>query len=108
MRLTHLALVSFVAPFALALPALADSIDGRWCAEDGRRMDIEGATIVTPYGSKLAGEYSRHGFRYIAPAADPGAGAEIIMRLRGETTIHLWKDGMKGEPEVWKRCTPVS
>jgi hypothetical protein len=108
MSFTRPAALACFALLALAAPARADAIDGRWCAEDGRRMDIEGAIIVTPYGSTLKGDYSRHGFRYIAPAAEPGAGTEIIMRLRNDTIIHLWKDGMKGEPEVWRRCTPVS
>lgn len=91
-----------------ARPALADSIDGRWCSEDGRRMDIQGSTIVTPNGTTMSGAYDRHGFSYTVPASEPGAGTAITMRLRGETTVMLWKGSASGEAEIWKRCTPVS
>ncbi len=93
---------------ALAAPARADSIDGRWCSEDGRRMDIQGSTIVTPNGTTMIGNYGRHDFSYTVPPQEPLAGTAITMRLRGETTINLWKGASGGEPEVWKRCTPVS
>ena len=88
--------------------ARADSIDGRWCAEDGRRMDINGSGIVTPGGTSMTGDYDRHGFSYVVPPGEKEAGTPVRMRLRGETTIHLFKGAGSGEPEIWKRCTPVS
>ena len=92
---------------ALSSPARADAIDGRWCAEDGRRMDIQGPTVITPHGSTLQGRYGRHDFAYAVPVGEPGAGQAITMRLNGETTINLWRGETTGTPEVWKRCTPV-
>jgi hypothetical protein len=49
---------------SLLAPALAqaDAIDGHWCAADGRVMTIEGASILTPGGAKMTGDYSRHAF----------------------------------------------
>ncbi len=87
--------------------ARADAIDGRWCAEDGRRMDIQGPTVVTPHGSTLQGRYGRHDFAYAVPVGEPGAGQAITMRLNGDTTINLWRGETMGAPEIWKRCTPV-
>jgi hypothetical protein len=106
MRLrSRLAAAIFLAGAGLAH---ADSIDGRWCAEDGRRMDINGPAIVTPGGTAMSGDYDRHGFAFVIPPGEKEAGTPVRMRLRGETTIHLWKGTAGGEPEIWKRCTPVS
>lgn len=88
----------------LAGPALADSIDGNWCHNDGRRFSIRGPEIVTPGGARMAGNYDRHGFSYVAPAPEKGAGQSIIMTLAGENTVYL----RHGEtaPETWQRCSP--
>lgn len=105
LNLGHL---GFLAAALAATPAFADAIDGRWCAEDGRRMEIQGPTIVTPHGATLQGRYGRHDFAYEVPAGEPGAGSGVTIHLRGETTVHLWRGAPTGEPEVWRRCTPVS
>ncbi|MEI8145599.1 MAG: hypothetical protein WCH83_09070 [Alphaproteobacteria bacterium] len=107
----HLAsrlIVVAAASLTLASPALADSIDGRWCASDGRRMEIQGSTLITPRGVSLTGNYGRHDFAFVTPQGEPDAGTPVTMRLRGETMVHLWKGATSGEPEVWRRCTPVS
>jgi hypothetical protein len=47
---------------AAATPALADRIDGDWCAADGRNLSINGANIKTPGGAAITGDYARHEF----------------------------------------------
>ena len=96
---------------ALGGAALADVIDGDWCQADGRHIQINGPTIVTPAGNTLQGLYSRHSFSYTVPASEPSAGTTITMRLLNETTVNLWHGTASGDPttaEVWKRCTPVA
>ena len=99
-------------------PAPADAIDGHWCNADGRRFSIEGARIVTQGGAEVTGEYRRHGFSYVVPAAEPGAGGMITLTQRDESTIHLRRgsdpadpaqkaaqtDDQTEAPETWRRC----
>lgn len=92
----------------LATPARADAIDGDWC-NGGHHMEISGSTIVTPGRNRLQGEYNRYRFAYIVPANEPGAGGEISMvMIRGQDIVHLRRAGQSGEPEVWRRCKPIS
>jgi hypothetical protein len=87
---------------AVARPAAADSIDGNWCSTDGRHFEIEGPLIVTWGGSRVAGDYDRHGFRYVVPGTEKEAGSKIDMRLLGEYRVLVSKDG--GAPETFNRC----
>jgi hypothetical protein len=97
------------ATVAAAGSAMADVIDGDWCATDGRHMSIRGPAITTPGGKQLAGLYSRHSFSYVVPAPEQSAGSTITMRLINPETINLWVGSVAvGPPEVWNRCTPVS
>jgi len=82
--------------------AVADSIDGNWCSTDGRHFEIAGAQIVTWGGTRLMGDYDRHGFRYVVPPAERGAGAKIDMRLMGEHAVQVMTDGAL--PQTWTRC----
>ncbi len=89
--------------------AVADVIDGDWCAGDGRHMSIRGPAIVTPGGKQLAGLYSRHSFSYVIPPPEQSAGSTIYMRLVNPETISLWIGSTAvGPPEIWNRCTPIS
>ena len=96
---------------ALAPAARADQIDGEWC-NAGRNFKIEGPNIRTYGGTNMTGDYNRHGFRYTVPANEPEAGSEIIMTLRGEELLDLFKQpkGAKenGAPESWRRCRVTS
>jgi len=74
----------------LAAPAHADAIDGHWCHKDGRRMSIEGSAIVTPGGKSMEGEYARHGFAYVIPGGEPGAGSRASMALQSEDVIRMF------------------
>jgi hypothetical protein len=105
---TSIVLVSaFCAALFLSAPALADAIDGDWCHGDGRHFQIAGPQIVTPKGQRVVGNYGRHDFDYVVPAAEPDAGQTVMMRLINEQTVQLRLAGnAAAEPQVWKRCTP--
>jgi hypothetical protein len=87
--------------------AFADSIDGNWCHNDGRRFSIRGPDIVTPGGKHIEGNYSRHGFSYLAPAPEANEGQTIVMTLANENTVYLrYGETASGAQETWLRCTP--
>jgi hypothetical protein len=87
-------------------PAQADAIDGNWCSREGKSMSISGPQIVTPGGTRMKGDYHRHGFRYVVPAAETPAGAKVDMSLVDEETLHV-RVG-KGPVKTWRRCKPTS
>lgn len=90
----------------LASPAArADAIDGQWCAIDGKRLDINGPRIRTPGGAQIQGDYDRHAFRYVVPAAEAGAGGTVNMRLLSDEVMHLTPPG-SANVQVWNRCGP--
>jgi hypothetical protein len=88
-----------------ASSARADAIDGQWCL-GASHFEINGPNIRTPGGNDITGEYNRHGFRYVVPANEQGAGMQIVMVLLNEETVHLTRG--TSAPETWKRCKPVS
>ncbi len=87
-----------------ASPARADAIDGHWCAEDGRHLSIDGPKITTPGGKSLRGDYSRHFFRYVIPAAEPHTGAPTAMTLVSDDVMHLQVQIDAAKMETWRRC----
>jgi len=96
---------------ASAVPAWADVIDGHWCFTDGERISIQGPAVVTPAGSSIQGDYSRHYFTYVVPPTDPGAGQTVSMMLMNEDTVHLRigtgpSYSSDGPVQVWHRCGP--
>jgi len=106
-----LAALSCALIVAGAAGARADVIDGHWCFPDGKRISIQGPSIVTPAGSHLQGEYSRHFFSYVVPPTDPDAGQTVYMALVNEDTVHLRIGAMPsyssdGSTQVWHRCGP--
>ena len=90
---------------ASVLPAHADAIDGQWCLGTSH-LGINGPNIRTPGGNDITGEYNRHGFQYVVPANEEGAGTQIVMVLLNEETVHLTRG--TSAPETWKRCKPTS
>jgi hypothetical protein len=86
-------------------PARADAIDGQWCL-GSRHFEISGPNIRTPGGSQITGNYGRHGFTYVVPASEDGAGTQIVMVLLNEETVQLTRG--KSPAETWKRCKPTS
>ena len=87
--------------------AHADAIDGQWCLGPSH-FAIDGPTILTPGGNRIQGNYSRHGFVYVVPTSEPGAGSEIDMVLLNEETVRLTRKGQASAPEIWRRCKPTS
>jgi hypothetical protein len=90
-----------------AAGARADAIEGNWCAPDGRTLTIEGPRITTPDGTVMKGDYDRHGFTYVVPAGEAGAGTQVTMVLLNEETVRLTAEAGSG-PEIWRRCDVTS
>ena len=92
--------------------ARADAIDGDWCAtNDGRHLSIKGPEIVTPAGTRMQGNYTRHSFLYVVPPAEPDAGQTVAMILVNEETVNLRMAASAAEAaqapmQVWHRCAP--
>lgn len=96
----------FAAVWLAAAPdARADAIDGMWC-EGGRSMQIDGPAIVTPGGTSMTGDYDRHGFRYVVPPGERGAGKTVNMVLLGEYDLDVTVG--EGPTERWRRCKLTS
>jgi hypothetical protein len=111
MRIIRPTVAALVALLLAAAPVLADTIDGVWCSPDNRdSLSIDGPKIVTPGGTAMSGNYDRHGFSYVVPQREPGAGSTVQMVLRSETIMQLTRGDRKDAPETWRRCTqkPVS
>ena len=85
--------------------ACADAIDGQWCLASSH-FEINGPNIRTPGGNQIVGNYDRHGFNYVVPANEEGAGTQIVMVLLNEETVRLMRGS--SPPETWRRCKPVS
>jgi hypothetical protein len=90
---------------ASASVARADAIDGQWCLASSH-FEINGPNIRTPGGNEIVGNYDRHGFSYVVPKNEEGAGMEIVMMLLNEETVRLTRG--TSPPETWKRCKPIS
>ena len=86
-------------------PALADRIDGDWCY-NSLSFTIDGPSIVTPGGTRMTGEYDRHGFRYVVPAGEADSGARIDMTQFNDTTVEVTTSPPGGavRTEIWRRC----
>ena len=108
-KAANLGKAALIAAFALqwgTAPARADSIDGDWCL-GANHFTIEGPSITTPGGNKITGDYSRHGFAYVVPANEPGAGGQTTMSLLSEEAVNVTRAGTTAA-EVWRRCKPTS
>ncbi len=93
-----------IAVFAFILPpgsGQADAIDGNWCRE-GRHLAVDGPNLTTPGGNRIKGSYDRHGFEYVVPAGEAGAGQPVSMTLQDDDHMTL-QQGESG-PQLWKRC----
>lgn len=102
-RMVSFSLAALATAIVAAGAARADAIDGDWCDAAGKTLSIRGPRIVTPGGKELDGRYDRHGFAYVVPADEPGAGGTVEMRLLNEQTVALRPHGA-AEPQIWKRC----
>ncbi len=89
-----------------ACGARADAIDGHWCSARGLMLSIDGPRMVTPGGARIEGDYSRHGFVHVVPAAEPGGGQKAVLTLAGDRLLQ--RRVGEGEPEPWRRCAPAT
>ena len=87
-------------------PALADAIDGDWCAKPGRHLKIDGPNFKTPGGNLITGEYDRHGFSYVVPEGETHASKTLDMQLQSDNLVFLTLPD--GTIERWTRCDVVS
>ena len=69
--LIRLATISMTLLLAQAAAVRADAIDGDWCAADGQRMSIKGASITTPGGKTIEGNDIITTIRWRAPSFRP-------------------------------------
>ena len=74
-----------------------------WAPGGASHFAIEGPNILTPGGNRIQGNYSRHGFTYVVPVNEAGAGGEINMVLLNEEMVSLTRKGETAAPEIWRR-----
>ncbi|CAN1544647.1 hypothetical protein MCEMSEM23_01910 [Rhabdaerophilaceae bacterium] len=92
--------------FGISAPARADSIDGKWCSEDGKlRIEIKGSTGIWGRGLMIDGTYLRYTYLFTMPAGEPDAGQPVEMRFRRADQRMLVKIG-GGEQAFWQTCLP--
>ncbi len=88
--------------------AVAGNIDGSWCAEDGRRISVDGLAVMTPGGQPATGRYTARAFTFVLPAGEWQAGAEIWMEPKGSDAVRVstLETGHQGPPPhgLWRRC----
>ena len=102
--LIRLATISLTLLLVQAGAVRADAIDGDWCAADGQRMSIKGASITTPGGKTIEGNYTRHAFDYVVPAGEQGSGEAVNILLRGEYLALSRQGPASGSLREWHRC----
>lgn len=89
-----------------ATVAMADAIDGDWCAKMGRHLNIDDPKIKTPGGNNITGDYERHGFSYVVPNGEAHGSETIHMQMQSEDQILMTRPD--GSIEKWNRCNVVS
>jgi hypothetical protein len=101
--------------FALAAIALAslaasassaDQLDGRWCLSGGRRMSIDGPTVITATGARMQGEYHRGSLVYLLPGQEPEFAVQVALTPLDEERLSLATNRPGARPEIWHRCGP--
>ncbi len=86
--------------------AVADAIDGDWCAPDRlQRVSIDGPKITISSGIEVAGTYTRHEFLYLVPDGEADAGVQVYMRQLSEEDVEVHHGD--ADPELWHRCQAV-
>ena len=63
--------------------------------------------MVTPGGSRILGDYTRHTFSYTVPGDEPGPGTTTSMRQLNDLAIRVWPEG-GAEGQLWRRCPAPS
>lgn len=91
----------------MSVPAFADQIDGDWCSPEGKHVNIKGPAVKTPGGTQMSGNYTRHAFSYVVPAAEPNPGSTIFMSQLNDTTVQVREGTPVAQPVIWKRCEHI-
>ena len=111
MRNAFTVLIFAAATFIFSPAACADAIDGKWC-NGAKQFTIDGPTITMPSGNQHQGSYDRHGFDYVVPDSEEGAGDRVRMALQGDDLLHLQRTpkgtSQAGAVEPWRRCANIS
>jgi len=101
--MTRLPILITVISTLAATAAYADRIDGTWCSPDNRRsVAIDGEKGITPAGNRVTGHYTRHGFTYVIPEGEAGAGGMIAMRQLSEEQAEVSEPD--NQFDTWHRC----
>lgn len=115
MDMTRIVKASFVSAclfLASAGFAVADQIDGSWCAPTGESMTIEGPRVITPGGRTLSGRYDRHNFSYDIPDGEANAGGRLDANQLDDQHIRVTiAPPARKEPAphaIWTRCEVIS
>ena len=101
MSQTSLRAVLATLAVALLLPAgaaRADSLDGRWCTFDGRRMSIDGPEITGPGNVHVTGEYVRGALVYGLPGPGPGSVSRVFLTELDEESLEVASSGTGTRP----------
>lgn len=111
-RIVNASLVTTFIVFASAGFAVADKIDGSWCAPTGESMTIEGPRVITPGGRTLSGRYDRHNFSYDIPDGEKSAGGRMDANQLDDEHIRVTiAPPAQTEPAphaIWTRCEVIS
>ncbi len=99
--------------FALTGVAHADSIDGRWCASDGRRLFIDKQVVIIDGSAQASGDYARHHYVFEMPQGAVMGGSTVDIVLISPNTAHVryvsaTGDELNEKPELWTRCLETS
>jgi hypothetical protein len=104
-RSAHIVSVALLLASLLpAASASADSLDGRWCTFDGRRMAINGPAVMVPGRGWTTGEYFRGALVYGVPGRQPGTRLQVSLSELDEENLEVAIDGARAE--IWHRCGP--
>ena len=89
--------------------AMADSINGIWCGQDGQRTEISYEEVKLSDGTEVYGDYDRHHYVFKMPPHGEWAGATVDLVLGSEDVVfarYISESGeeLLSEPEKWTRC----
>lgn len=105
------ALLSLALSSAAAV-AEADSLDGRWCSPDGRRITVTGLAVITPGGREVIGRYSQKAFAFVMPEREWDGGKTFWMELKTSNSarVSVQSPHHEGPPphDLWRRCSDIS
>ncbi len=97
---------------SLPLAAAAASVDGSWCAPDGRQITVSGLAVITPGGQRTSGAYSGRAFSFEVPDKEWGAGWILWLERVADDALRVSRMAkhQQGPPPhgLWRRCPATS